>query len=342
MCLGPGRCKEAGNRDLRAILLSIGAAALYSQAMIRRFALMMVCMAVCVGTALGQASYPLLSGEVLTGDPVHFNAQGAVFKRSDGSFTSRTSWTNFTEAALKELGKDARAKPFVDQYLEAAEEDEPEAQRREITVKPVERIDRPNPKAGFGAIFSSPLSIALILLVWGANIYAAYEIALFRNYPWMLVCAIAAVAPVVGPVLFLCLPTYMKTEEVEEEVVPEHGHAEVPVTQTAVEASPLGASAEAPAAPAGPSHTVYKRGQTTFNRRFFETKFANFLRVTPIEAEKDLVLIIKAARGEYTSNRIVRINPNDFHLLVTKGGASNEVMIPFTEVQEVHVKHKDA
>jgi len=340
--LGRPRGKGVRKRDLRAILLSIRAGALYSQAMIRRFALMMVCMVVCAGTVFGQGSYPLSSGEVLTGEPVHFNAQGAVFKRSDGSFTSRTSWTNFTEAALKELGKDARAKPFVDQYLEAAEEDEPEAQRAAITVKPVERLDRSNPKAGIGAIFSSPLSIVLILLVWAANIYAAYEIALFRNYPWVLVCGIAAVAPVVGPVLFLCLPTYMKTEETEEVVEAEHAHAEVPVTQTAVETSPLAPAAEAPAAPAGPGQTVYKRGQTTFNRRFFETKFANFLRVTPSEADKDLVLIIKSARGEYAGNRLVRINPNDFTLLVTKGGASNEVLIPYTEVQEVHLKHKDA
>lgn len=82
--------------------------------MIRRFALVMACMFVCAGVVLGQASYPLLSGEVLTGEPVHFNAQGAVFKRSDGSFTSRTGWTNFIEVALKELGKDAWAKLFVD------------------------------------------------------------------------------------------------------------------------------------------------------------------------------------------------------------------------------------
>jgi hypothetical protein len=134
----------------------------------------------------------------------------------------------------------------------------------------------------------------------------------------------------------------MKTEEVEEVVEAEHGHTEVPVTQTAIEASPLAPSVEAPSAAAGPGHAVYKRGQTTFNRRFFETKFANFLRVTPLEADKDLVLIVKATRGEYTGNRIVRINPNDFTVLVTKGGASNDVMIPFTEVQEVHVKHKDA
>jgi hypothetical protein len=314
----------------------------YSQAMIRRFAIAWLWVVLCSGTLWAQGSYPLLSGEVVTGDPIHFNAQGAVFKRPDGSFTSRAAWTNFTEAALKELGKDPKAKPFVDQYLETIEEEEAETKAAEITVKPVPRLQRPNLKAGFGAIFTSPLSLTLILLVWAANIYAGYEIALFRNYPWMLVCGIAAVVPVIGPALFLCLPTYIKPEEVVEEV--EAQHNEVPIALPGAEAAATAAAA-APAAAAAthaaPQHPVYKRGQTTFNRRFFETKFANFLRVTPTEAEKDLVLVIKSARGEHAGSRIARINPNDLHLLVTKGDASHEVMIPFTEIQEVQLKHKN-
>ena len=121
------------------------------------------------------------------------------------------------------------------------------------------------------------------------------------------------------------------------------GQAEVPLAEipvaAAVEAAP---TAPAHAAPAGPPHTIYKRGQTTFNRRFFETKLANFLRVTPSEADKDMVLFIKSSRGEYTGTRIARITPDDLQLLVVKGGASQNVAIPFTEIGEVHVKHKDA
>jgi len=308
--------------------------------MIRGFVIVGLLILLCGGTLWAQGSYPLLSGEVLTGDPVHFNAQGAVFKRADGSFTSRAAWTNFTEAALKELGKDPKAKPFVDQYLETVEEEEADTKAAEITVKPVERLERPNLKAGFGAIFTSPLSLMLVLLVWAASIYAGYEIALFRNYPWMLVCGIAAVVPIIGPVRFLCLPTYIKAEEVVEEV--EAQHSEVPIAMPGAEPAAEAAAQAAAAAPTGPQQTVYKRGQTTFNRRFFETKFANFLRVTPTEAEKDLVLLIKSARGDHTGSRIARINPNDLHLLVTKGDASHEVMIPFTEISEVHVKHKNA
>src|SRR5687767_12699241 len=187
--------------------------------MIRRWAAVLGSLMLAVGaySARAQQSYPLVSGEVLSGDPVHFNAQGVVIKRPDGSFAPRAAWTNFTEAGLKELGKDARAKPFVDQFLEAEEEEQgdrrPEAA---ITVKPVPRLERANLKAGFGALFTSPLSIVLLILFWGANIYAAFEIALFRNYPWPLVCGIAAVVPIIGPVLFLCLPTYVPALQGEE------------------------------------------------------------------------------------------------------------------------------
>ena len=298
----------------------------------------------CLNCACAQQTFPLLSGEVVTGEPIHFTAQGVVIKRADGTFAPRIGWTNFTEGALKELGKNPKAKPFVDQFLEAEEEEQAERKAEAaITVKPVPRLERANLKAGFGAIFTSPLSLTLLFLFWAANIYAAFEIALFRNYPWALVCGIAAVVPVIGPVLFLCLPTYMRPVESEETAEAQYAaQAEVPVAEIPAGAAPAESAPAAPAAPAGPAHTVYKRGQTTFNRRFFETKLANFLRVTPTEAEKDLVLFIKSSRGEYTGNRISRITPNDLHLLVVKGAASQDVAIPFTEIGEVHVKHKDA
>jgi hypothetical protein len=320
--------------------------------MIRRWAAVLVLLALAVGTysARAQQSYPLLSGEVLSGDPVHFNAQGVVIKRSDGSFAPRMAWTNFTEAGLKELGKDARAKPFVDQFLEA-EEDEQSDKRAEtaITVKPVPRLERANLKAGFGALFTSPLSIVLLILFWGANIYAGFEIALFRNYPWPLVCGIAAVVPIIGPVLFLCLPTYIPALQDEESAEAQYaGQAEIPAAEVPAAAAAEGAPGHghgappAPAAPTGPPHVVFKRGQTTFNRRFFETKLANFLRVTPTEADKDMVLYIKSSRGDHTGNRITRVTPNDLTLHVVKAGASQDITIPFTEISEVHVKHKDA
>jgi hypothetical protein len=60
------------------------------------------------------------------------------------------------------------------------------------------------------------------------------------------------------------------------------------------------------------------------------------------DADKDLVLVIKSARGEYIGQRISRIAANDMHLQVQRGPATEEVMIPFTEIKEVQIKHKDA
>jgi hypothetical protein len=40
--------------------------------------------------------------------------------------------------------------------------------------------------------------------------------------------------------------------------------------------------------------------------------------------------------------RISRIAANDIHLTVQKGPVSEEVMVPFTEIQEIQLKHKDA
>jgi hypothetical protein len=167
---------------------------------------------------------------------------------------------------------------------------------------------------------------------------------------------VAAILPVVGPIIFLSLPTVM--EATRAEIATIDPYVEPPVTAATlapsathhepVAPSALHVSHAAPAAPAAaagaglPATQTFQRGAFTFNRRFLETKFAGFFGVVPREAEKDLVLIVKAARGEYRSTRISRISANDLHLQVVKGPASEEVLIPFTEIKEIQIKHKDA
>jgi hypothetical protein len=55
-----------------------------------------------------------------------------------------------------------------------------------------------------------------------------------------------------------------------------------------------------------------------------------------------MVLVFKTARGEYVGQRISRIASNDLHLQIQKGGASEEVVVPFTEIKEIILMHKDA
>lgn len=328
-----------------ANFLSLTEAVCYPKSMVCRLGLALLLFAsLAGGIRSGQAGvYPLTDGTTLEGEPISINAQGVVVKKADGTFAPRVAWTNFTQVALKEFAEQPKAKPFIEPYLEI---DETEVTRKpvlEIKPKVFKRLERPNPEAGLGAVFSSPLTVVMFVILWVANIYAGFEIALFRNYQPGLVCALAAALPVVGPVLFLCLPTRVQRSHAElaAETMAQH-MAETPHVFHAGQEGPAAAEAAAPekAALAKPKVTVYQRGQTTFNRRFFETKFAGFLRMVPGEAEKDMLICIKSARGEHVGNRLTRIMPNELYLQVHKGEATADVIIPFTEIYEVQVRPK--
>ena len=73
-----------------------------------------------------------------------------------------------------------------------------------------------------------------------------------------------------------------------------------------------------------------------------ETKFPGFFGVIRRDADREMLLIIKAVRGEYVGERISRIAANDLHLEIKKGDATAEVMIPFQEIKEIQLKHRDA
>jgi hypothetical protein len=186
----------------------------------------------------------------------------------------------------------------------------------------------------------------LFLLLYAANIYAGFEIGIFRNYHPGLVCGIAAVAPVLGPVIFLCLPP--RVQKSHDELAAEAMGELQPEAPQLSYVHPGGHDPDAPdggaavAAPTQARATIYQRGQTTFNRRFFETKFSGFLKVVPGEDEKDKVIYIKSARGEHVGNRLTRILPNEVHLQIHKGEATADVIIPFTEIYEIQVRPKDA
>jgi hypothetical protein len=207
-------------------------------------------------------------------------------------------------------------------------------------------------------------------VVYGANIYAGYEIARFRSRPLPVVCGVSAALPFIGPILFLALPatgTKRRTEQTEEapaestsaptQATPAQTapSSATPAADSTEAVNPMqGSGIEPPsgvhlartetehmAKPAPPKPTIYLRGQFTFNRRFFETKFSGFFGVVRHGADSDMVLVIKSARGQYTGQRISRIAANDLHLQVQHGPASEEVMIPFQEIQEIRLQRQE-
>lgn len=292
------------------------------------------------------ASYQLITGQEVAGEPIAPDARGVIIKGADGGLSERIPWTNFTQTALQQL---AQALPKQQKLIEPfLVEDEPEpAQkaRQEIRFTPPPRLSRPDPKAGIGALFSSPLSVVLLLLVYAANLYAAYEVSLFRNYQPAMIIGVAAIAPIIGPIIFLCMPTHIPQaapEQLTAEQQVTHEHT-VAMEQVIAAHEAEAAAAEAHAAKsAHPPPVIYQRGTTMFNRRFFETKMSGFLRMVPSESEKDMVICVKSSRGEYVAQRVSKIMPNELYLAVHKSGTSSEVAIPYGEIYEIKIRHKDA
>src|SRR5882724_2939400 len=125
--------------------------------MIRRFALAAFLPALMAlgAVSISAATYKLTDGNDLEGEPISFDARGVVVKKADGSFAPRVGWTNLTQEALKELSKQPKAKVFVEPFLDAEEPDAEKKPKLEITPKVHPRLDRPDPRAGLGSLFSS-------------------------------------------------------------------------------------------------------------------------------------------------------------------------------------------
>ncbi len=327
----------------------------------RRFRLIISCLAVLLAPLAGRAeSFKLANGQEITGELLvtSANDQGVQIKVGEGSY-ERISWTSFTQDDLKRLAQQQRMQAFIEPFIEVTREQK--IKMTDPNLKQPERLERPAGRSVIGAMFSSGLGIFLLVLIYAANIYAGYEVAFFRAQSPGMLAGLSAI-PLLGfavPIVFLCMPTRLdKATRPEEPAQPTAG-AGSPAAPNPTpgslseETNPM--LDESVAHPAGlhlaheekkesslPQAVTYQRGQFTFNRRFFETKFPGFFSVVRRDADKDMVLVIKSARGQYAGDRISRIAQNDLHLQVHHGGVTEEVMIPFQEVQEIKLQHKDA
>lgn len=313
------------------------------------------------GIARGE-TYKLANGQELVGEMLVTSANdlGVQIKVGEGNY-QKVSWSDFSQDEIKRFARNPKLQPFVEPFIEISSEER--IKKTEPNLKPPLRLQQPPRQSLPGALFSSGLGFFILFVLFAANVYAGYEVAIFRARPVLLVCGVAAVLPIAGPIIFLSLPTQLRPGE-EPVAVPAEGAAvaaaggavagavAAPAADDAVNpmqadgaAHPTGlrlAHVETDKGPSLPPTTTYQRGQYTFNRRFIETKFPGFFGVVRRDADKDMVLVIKCARGEYTGQRISRIASNDLHLQVQRGPASEEVLIPFQEIQQVQVKHKDA
>jgi hypothetical protein len=293
--------------------------------------------------APGADTLQLTDGSSVSGDVVKYDNNGVLIRTPEDAYTNVT-WTMFSQGALTQLGQNPKIRPFVKPFIL------PPAQPRakeEIKIQEVSRLEKPQKASLFAAMFSSSVGLLVMFLIYGANLYAAMEIAVFRARPIGVVMGAAAVLPVLGPIIFLSLPTQgvraaEPAAQAEAETMAVPGVAAAPKLVQPPGGMHLASSSWQPATSTEKAATqVFQRGQFIFNRRFFETKFPNFFGVVRREGDKNMMLLVKTPRGHYEVNRITRIAANDLHFEIMQGAARQEVMVPFGEIQEIQLKHKE-
>jgi hypothetical protein len=293
-------------------------------------------------------TFKLTDGTTVEGEMVLPAKADALQLRLGGGKYEKIPWEKLSQETLLQLKDNPAVAQFVAPLIEIS--DEEKIKKTEVVVQPVPRLERPSGSSVLGGLFGSPVGLLALLLIYAANIYAGYELAIVRAYPPLLVCGIAAVAPIIGPVIFLFLPTRLasanETTLVEAAVATQTHAASVHETAAAHQAAQSTAQttlhtvapSTSESTPNLPEPQVFKRGQFTFNRRFIETKFASFFGIARREADKEMVLVIKAGRHTVTASRITRIAANDMHVETQQG----EIQIGFADVQEIVLKHKDS
>ncbi len=295
------------------------------------------------------ADFRLITGDVYKGTLAAADKDGLIVRLESGEYSPRVDWAKLTDETLNQLVNDPKAKRFVEPFIEPPLEEIQKATTaaREIAVRQPQRVELPQTGKGLGAALMAPNSLILLLALYAANLYGAFEIARFKWRPAALVCGLSAVLPVVGPIIFLLTPRRVVEEQ---ENATEAAMAEKVVSAgapTPPSAVPRGGAAAAlgitkgHAAAAGPDGgpKVFKRGETTFNRRFFETQFQNFFRMVASEADRDMVIDVSAGKGSVVASRISRISANEIHF---KTANQQEIGVSFAEISQVTLRHKDA
>ena len=285
-------------------------------------------------TSTKAMEFKLTNGDTHSGSAANFDDLGLTIRLDIGCFSSRIGWSRLSQETLRELSTDPRAIKYVDPFIDPTPEELERARVRRkpvITLKEVERVENPM-STGVIAALGSPAGMMIALVFYLANLYAAFEVAMFRQRPIALVCGLSLILPGVGPIIFLSLPQG-EDEESEPEMVavaaPEpEPLAANPLAPSAGIGSPVatgsglglaGGGVAAATVASSLDGAVFKRGEVTFNRRFFETKFPGFFRVVASDAEKDLVLVVRAAKNEYVAKRISRITANEMHVQSMRG-----------------------
>jgi hypothetical protein len=274
----------------------------------------------------------LTDGASVTGDIVKSDDYAVMIHTAGETYTTTTiQWPRFSQDSLKQLAKIPSLQAYVGPFIEPTESTRP--QKAAIQVKAVTRLNRPENPSIFGGLVHSSVGWFILLVVYAANLYAAFEIALVRGKPPGMVIGLSAVLPLIGPIFFLTQS--IKPLPVADEPAGEAVAAVAPPVSPAEEVPMASTTWQPSSEEKKPQPQVFARGKFTFNKRFIETKFAGFVGELKGEA-KTFTMEIKTLKALFAVERIMQVGTIEM-ILETPNG---QVTVPFADIQEIKLNPK--
>ena len=279
--------------------------------------------------AFGSETFGLTDGTSLSGEIVKSGDNGLFLHCDSGAYTN-IAWGHFTQDTLKMLAQKPKVQPFAEVFIEPA-------------ASPVPAPTETTPNAGtrpvlseipsfLGGLFGSSVGRFILLVLYLGNLLAAFEIATVRGRSKAQVVGLAAVGPLIVPIVFLILP-------IQEEAAPPEAPVETVEPTTAPAEEPAAVPEEVlPPAAKVPDALVFSRGKYTFNKRFMETKFAGYIRELKGDALK-FSMIIRTAQAEHAVGHITQVGQTD---LVFESAEGGPVTLPLAEIQEILLCPREA
>jgi hypothetical protein len=274
----------------------------------------------------------LTDGASFSGDVLKFDGNGLMLRLADDSYTNLT-WDRISQDSLKQLSQNPKIAQFAESFIEPTEPAHPAQEA--ITLKPVNRLERPAHPSLILGFITSPVGLFILLVLYATNLVAAFEISLFKMRTPGEVMGLSAVLPLIGPIIFLSMPE--KATAVEESVPAEAVTAPSGSAQNPQEEIPI-VEVTRKIEEKKPEPQIFARGKFTFNKRFVETKFAGFIG----EAKGDALTFtmeVKSAKELLKVERIMQVTASEVILETAQRG---QVTMLLTDIQEIKLNPKTA
>ena len=281
----------------------------------------------------------LTDGGSVAGDIIKFDDNGIMMKTPEETYTN-VSWGRFSQASLKQLAGNPKIKNFVEPFFEPDAAKRP--QKEEIKVNAVTRMERPEPSL-FGGLLKSSLGLFLLFVVYAANLLAAYEISIVKARSAAQVMGLSAILPIIGPIIFLVMkmntgPTAAEKEAeaiAAEVMAAQHVPGKIEIGEASWKQSDQTQAAQ----PKKAEPQIFARGKFTFNKRFVETKFADFMGAATGAQAKAFSMSVKTSKEEFAVERINSVAVAEIIFEVAQRGP---VTAQLADIQEIKLTPKAA